>query len=501
MKYGKIENNTEIIVSPSKPTAKSATDTNVIITDQDDVESEIFSRRSDVEEEVIEAVPVSDTNSIRGSGLNGIKTVTTDDLDKLSLAERLALRREAAKKSPSKSPRPTKRVPSPEKIEKNVPKKKPSPLPKRKTSPLPKRKVSPPRQKPSGRISPIPIITLPSDTEDGSGGSESSDDSSNDASSVSCSNVSVSKSIKFDIQFRLFNNMKSELQEQQKKNYEFRAIATKWSSDTQMSDLFVTPHNKPDWLDLRQTYVIQCLVNSDSDDRTDRSDDRVLKEFYVKVKLKHETPESPKNIYKTVEVNDLLVAHLNLRKVDRLTLLPKKTVLNFIEKIELYPSNYNGHDLETIVESFKRLFISSSRLYPVLINQDQIFKLCDGGVIASVKIYPETFRYCLCDSEILRENKIFGAEQVKDVSATVQAAKKIFDIAVEDKDELFDGVDDKNLVDLDIFGRISDDCAQDAIVNLCLDDRNKFRKMNNAIIVGQFLKSQILTLFIFIGFV
>lgn len=178
------------------------------------------------------------------------------------------------------------------------------------------------------------------------------------------------------------------------------------------------------------------------------------------------------------------MAHLNLRKVDRLTLAPKKTVLNFIEKIEIYPSNYNGRDLETIVESFKRLFVKSSSVYPMLINQDQIFKLCDGGVIASVKIYPETFKYCLCDSEILRENKIVGMEQVKDVSATVMAAEKIFDDAADDKDELFDGVDDKHYVDLDGFKQIIDDCTQNAVLNLCLDERNKFRKMSNSIIIG-----------------
>lgn len=468
LKYGKIENNTEIIVSPHKPhvNGTNESDTNVIIDEADD---ESIAPQEGIEEEVIEAVPVGK--------VNGVKTSTPEDHDRLSLAERLALRRKAAEKSPSKSPSFT----SP-KFSKSPPKE----TPKKKTTPLPKRKASPTQQKASSTkrtSSPVPIITLPPDSEDGSSSSGSStedDSTTNDGSSVAFSNFSVSQSVKFDIQNKRFNNMKNELQEQQKKNYQFRVIPTKWTHDTQMCDVYLTPHNKPNWLDLRQIYVISCLVNSDSDDRS--SDDRVMKDFYVKIKLKHETEDSPKNIYPTIEVNDLLMAHLNLRKIDRLTLVPKKTVLNFIEKIELYPSNYNGYDLETIVESFKRLFVSSTRLYPTLINQDQIFKLCDGSVIATVKIYPETFRYCLCDSEILRENKVIGMEQVKDVSATIQAADKILDETSED--DLFDGVEDKNLVDLDLFETIVSDCTQSAILNLCLNEHNKFRKMSNAIIIG-----------------
>lgn len=289
-----------------------------------------------------------------------------------------------------------------------------------------------------------------------------------------------SKPIRLDVQSRLFDALLTELKNQDRKHYQFRVMPRKWT-ESQMCDLFMTQHNKPESFDPSLAYVLSCESINDNDER-------LTKEYYVNVKPAAETETVPKNIYPTVEINDILMAHLNLQKFNRITLSTKKTVLNFVEKIELIPSsNTSVKHPKQIEESFKLLLIKNTRNNPMLINQDQIFKLCEGDVTVTAKIFPESFRYCLVDGEILRENKIFISEQRKDVSTILCNAEDIMK-PTEHKDDDSTGGFTANdcLVHLDEFEEIVKDCVENIVVNMCLDERNCMRKANNYLIVGRF---------------
>lgn len=291
------------------------------------------------------------------------------------------------------------------------------------------------------------------------------------------------KPVRLDVQSRLFDALLTELKNQDRKHYQFRAVPRKWT-ESQMCDLFMTQHNKPESFDPSLAYVLSC-------ESINENDERLTKEYYVSVKPAVETETVPKNIYPTVEINDILMAHLNLQKFNRITLSTKKTVLNFVEKIELIPSsNTSVTNPKQIEEAFKLLLIKNTRNNPMLINQDQIFKLCEGDVMVSAKIFPESFRYCLVDGEILRENKIFISEQRKDVSTILCNAENVTK-PTEHKDDDSTGGFTANdcLVHLDAFEEIVKDCVESIVVNTCLDDRNCMRKANNYLIVGKLGKS------------
>lgn len=289
-----------------------------------------------------------------------------------------------------------------------------------------------------------------------------------------------SKPVRLDVQSRLFDALLTELINQDRKHYQFRAVPRKWT-ESQMCDIFMTQHNKPETFDPSLIYVMSCEAINDNDER-------VTKEYYVSVKPAAETEIVPKNIYPSVEVNDILMAHLNLQKFNRITLSTKKTVLNFVEKIELIPSSNTGiTNMKQIEEAFKLMLIKNTRTAPMLINQEQIFKLCDGDAIVVAKIFPESFRYCLCDGEILRENKIHVSEQRRDVSTILSNAEEVMTPKEHKEDESGGGFTANDCcVDLKEFEDIVKDCVENIVVNTCLDDRNCLRKINNYLIVGKF---------------
>lgn len=288
------------------------------------------------------------------------------------------------------------------------------------------------------------------------------------------------KPVRLDVQSRLFDALLTELKNQDRKHYQFRAVPRKWT-ESQMCDLFMTQHNKPETFDPSLAYVMSCESINDNDER-------VTKEYYVSVKPAADTETIPKNIYPTVEVNDILMAHLNLQKFSRVTLSTKKTVLNFVEKIELIPSSSTSvTNLKQIEEAFKLLLIKSTRNLLMLINQDQIFKLCEGDAIVAAKIFPESFRYCLVDGEILRENKIFVSDQRKHLSTILTNTEDVM-APTEHKEDDSGGSFTANdcFVHLDEFEEIVKDCVENIVVNTCLDARNCMRKVNNYLIVGKY---------------
>lgn len=280
---------------------------------------------------------------------------------------------------------------------------------------------------------------------------------------------------------RKLNQLMDELRKEYKKPYRFRIIPTKWE-DSQMVDLFTTRHNLPGSLDINQVYTIR-IEQPPANDPVAPTDYEVLstKEICVNIKLVSENTTFPKNNYPTIEMNDVLMAHLNLKPLDHIILRPKQTVLNLIERIELHPAEqidgYRG--IRTIEEAFKQMIIDNTRLFPMLINQQQLFRLVDGQFTVTVKIFPETFRYGFCDADVLRDCKITCVEEIRDVTALLKMAEKINDFSRND--EL---TESKSFVNIDKSQIIVDECVNQIIYGLCLDERNCIKRWLNFIIEG-----------------
>lgn len=244
---------------------------------------------------------------------------------------------------------------------------------------------------------------------------------------------------------------------QNNKRFNFRIISSKWN-ESQMCDLYLTRHNLPDFLDIEQVYV---LLTDDE------------KEYYVNIKIIGSSETFPQNIYPTIEMNDILMSKLGLKQFERITLKPKATVLNFIDRIDLYPSKSVNHkQVRDIEDQFKQLILDNTSLYPLLINQGQIFKLKDD-LLVTASIFPDTFKYCLLDSAILKECKIGCVEEVKDLSSVMNTETEV------------NGVKQENLVRLEKFESIVSSCVEQIKINLCLDDRNFSRRMGNILISGE----------------
>lgn len=332
------------------------------------------------------------------------------------------------------------------------------------------------------------IQSVHSDDTESECDSESDSEESSTISNVTASEYEPTpapkpkaRPVRLDVQIRLFEALLSELKNQDRKTYSFRVISRPWDASSEMCNLFLTKHNTPAAFDPKVIYVMRCEINNENDER-------VAKEFFVNVKhVPDDDDVIPRNIYPTIEMTDILMAHLGVAKCSRITLSSKKTVLNFVEKIELTPAAHSAiTDLREIEEGFKRLLVNRSRFEPMLINQDQIFNVCDGDAFVSVRIYPESFRYCLCDGEILRENKITINERAKDISAVLAAAEQI-----SNPKEPKDGTDDaafsanEKIVRLNGFEAIANDCIANVVNNLCLNEDNAFRKLFNVIVAGK----------------
>lgn len=442
--YGKIENNTEFIVTPFKNLSSDANDNNKNVGDKpktqsNGVKENIVKEKKDTKKRVEENKENKKNNENKKNGQNG------------SLYDRL-FNKSRVEKEPPRQPSLDENVIDSTTLD-NV-------------SVVSSTKYQ--------------SIDTPSDSE-----SDSDSDSSDSNSSVSRSSTVTpmpkpkhSPTVRLDVQIRLFEALLNELKSQERKTFTFRVVSRPWDDSTQMCNLFITEHNIPEGFDAKQVYVMRC-------ESINESDERVMREFYVNIVVVPDTEATPNNIYPTIEMNDILMAHLNVRKFSRVTLATKKTVMNFCERIDIIPAiQSNINDIKEIEEGFKRLLANRSRFNAILMNQDQIFKVCDGDAIVKVKIIPESFRYCLCDGDILRESKIFVDEEGKDLGAVFTAAEEITNPKLKEKKE-GETVAEKT-VPLDPFENIVNDCVQNVIKNSCLDSENAMRKMFNIIITGMF---------------
>lgn len=250
--------------------------------------------------------------------------------------------------------------------------------------------------------------------------------------------------------------MIKDLKKENSRTFEFRVVSGKWESG-QISDVFVTRSNLPEFMDLEQVYLLKTVEEND---------------YYVNVKIVSECDTFPKNIHRTIEVNENLMKMLKIKELQKVTLRPKHTILNFLEKIELFPNVKTNYKI--VERAFKSYVIENTKLYPLLLNQNQIVRLEDN-LYVTVKITPEHFPYCLINEQILKECKIYAADQVKRV-------EYVMDIEASE-DNLLSVAD---LISIKQFDAIVDSFVEQIKMNLCLDERNSVLKQGHFLISGEY---------------
>lgn len=274
---------------------------------------------------------------------------------------------------------------------------------------------------------------------------------------------------KFKSQMRSFKTLLAEISSQDKKIFNFRVIPRVWKNNSQMCDVYV---KKPFQSDSHTTFALNYNYLNDNDERVSR-------DYFVNLKFDAEIGKNSKNTFATIELNDILMAKLKISKFSRVTLTSKNTVLNFLEKIELIPMSNNTVSKKEIIDDFKLLIKKSGTA--LLINQDQIFKLC--GVLVAVKLYPESFRYVLCDAELLRERKIFASDQTaKDLENVLKAADEITSPSMKS------GLPskEKSVIHTNDLVNIVENCVECITVKNCLNEMNQLRKLGNFLIMGKY---------------
>lgn len=268
-------------------------------------------------------------------------------------------------------------------------------------------------------------------------------------------------------QMRSMKTLLAEISSQERKIFNFRAIPRIWN-DSQMCDVYVS---KPFQHEAQKVFAM-------SYDFLNENDERVSREYYVNLKFDPQIGTNEKNTFATIELNDILMAKLKISKFSRVTLTSKNTVVNFLERIDLIPTSKNNK--QEILEDFKQMLIKNTSSSPLLINQGQIFKLCGGSVLVTVKLFPESFKYCLCDAEILRERKIFVSDQFQDVEPLLKAAGEISSPSIK-----LNGQQRNNtIINTNELVNIVEDCVNSITIKNCLSETNQLRKLGNFLILG-----------------
>ncbi|KAG5670523.1 hypothetical protein PVAND_000781 [Polypedilum vanderplanki] len=128
------------------------------------------------------------------------------------------------------------------------------------------------------------------------------------------------------------------------------------------------------------------------------------KEYHVRIKCNESLP------FDTIEVHPVLAKVLNIEQGFRVELSETKLVCNCIESLEIIPysniseNNFGLQIAKDIDEKFKKYVNANTKLVPLILNQNQIFKLDD--YLLTIKIFPLSTHACCIDSEILREGII-----------------------------------------------------------------------------------------------
>lgn len=270
-------------------------------------------------------------------------------------------------------------------------------------------------------------------------------------------------------QIHSFESFLAQIANQDQKTFSFRSMPRAWCN-FQMSDVFVS-----------KVHLESPTIFAMNYDFINENNERMSRDYYVNLKTDPEIEKNSTKSCATIELSDILMAKLNIKQFSRVTLCRKNTVINFLEKIEVIPTP-SKFSKQEIIEEFKWLLVKNTSASPLLINQDQIFRLCRLNLLVSVKLFPESFKYCLCDAEILRENKIFVSDQTKDLTQIMKIANEISSSnttksAIQNN---FFFIRTKELTD------IVEDCVQNITAKNCLNKKNQLRKLGNFLILGKY---------------
>uniref|UniRef100_A0A182WG08 Peroxisomal ATPase PEX1 n=1 Tax=Anopheles minimus TaxID=112268 RepID=A0A182WG08_9DIPT len=245
------------------------------------------------------------------------------------------------------------------------------------------------------------------------------------------------------------------------KVYEFRVIRGVWNcrrSTTQLCDIHTTKENVPSTMDVNKPFLLTTNDN---------------REYYVNVRLTTDTDRRlPTNVYPTMEINDRLMEQLEINQGEKITLKPIHNALNIVDRIELLSATKVAPLIEEdIVEKFKQFVLHNSKIHALLLNQDQLFKLPEYYL--TIRLQPQSLKYCLINSTILRYSKISCTGEVKPVAGLSDAdSDKKKPPAIKETEP---GQQHK-LVKVEKIERIIEECTDRLKYALCLDARNNIRQ-------------------------
>jgi len=117
--------------------------------------------------------------------------------------------------------------------------------------------------------------------------------------------------------------LKKDLRRESSRSFEFRVIRGLWREKAQESDVFINRKHLPEFFDLDLFYCMHTAGDKD---------------YYVRVRTMEEDIEDdiPGTIHPSIELNANLMKLLGIKELERVVLRPKTTVVNFVEKIELF---------------------------------------------------------------------------------------------------------------------------------------------------------------------
>ncbi|CAD7003842.1 unnamed protein product [Ceratitis capitata] len=261
---------------------------------------------------------------------------------------------------------------------------------------------------------------------------------------------SIAKASRNDKMIRL----KKDLRRESTHTFEFRAISGEWQEKSQISDVFLCKSTWPEFLELDNVYSMKTATDQ---------------EYYVKVRVLADD-EAPSAAHTSIQVNLNLMRKLNLKEMEKVVLKPKAAVVNFVEKIELFAQKKTHYKI--IENAFKRYVIERTNKSPMLLNQDEVVRL-EEDLIVTVGILPEHFRYCVIDSQFLKESKIYAADLVRKIDDIVDALPNIESpLSVKD------------LIKLPAFDKIVNNLVDELKMNLCLDSKNAILRQGNILVAG-----------------
>ncbi|XP_018794130.1 PREDICTED: peroxisome biogenesis factor 1 [Bactrocera latifrons] len=261
---------------------------------------------------------------------------------------------------------------------------------------------------------------------------------------------SIAKSSRNDKIIRL----KKDLRRESTHTFEFRAISGEWKENSQISDVYLSKSNWPEFLELNNVYSMKTPSEQ---------------EYYVKVCVLADD-EQQYTAHTSIQVNLNLMKKLNLKDMERVVLKQKAAVVNFVEKIELFAQKKTHYKI--IENAFKRYVIERTNRSPMLLNQDEVVRLEDN-LIVTIGILPEHFRYCVIDSQFLKESKIYAADLVRKV-----------DEMLEVQPQGNSPLSVKDLIKLPAFDEIVVNLVDELKMNLCLDSKNAILRQGNILIAG-----------------